>query len=109
MTATDVGRLAGIVTPAYFVGLDLGQVADYSALVVLQQSLVVEPVPPVRAGSPRPTNRYDVVHLHRWPLGTSYPTIVADVGKLLGMPALHSPGTWPRLVIDGTGVGRPVV
>ncbi len=45
---------------------------------------------------------YQVGHLERMPLGTPYPGIVAHVGRLLGkLPD-------PELVIDYTGVGRPV-
>ena len=45
---------------------------------------------------------YQVGHLERGPLGTPYPGIVAHVGRLLGkLPD-------PELVIDYTGVGRPV-
>lgn len=50
--------------------------------------------------------RYTLKHLQRYPLGTSYPAIVADVLRLLGRPELF-PGT--PLVVDGTGVGRAVV
>jgi hypothetical protein len=46
---------------------------------------------------------FQVGHLERVPLGTPYPGIVAHVGRLLGkLPA----GT--ELVIDITGVGKPV-
>jgi len=46
---------------------------------------------------------FQVGHLERVPLGTPYPGIVAHVGRLLGkLP----PGT--ELVIDITGVGKPV-
>jgi hypothetical protein len=45
---------------------------------------------------------FQVGHLERVPLGTPYPAIVAHVGRLLGK--LHD----PELVIDYTGVGRPV-
>jgi hypothetical protein len=46
---------------------------------------------------------FQVGHLERVPLGTSYPAIVAQVGRLLDkLPA----GT--ELVIDYTGVGRPI-
>jgi len=45
---------------------------------------------------------YQVGHLERMPLGTPYPGIVAHVGRLLGkLPD-------PELIIDYTGVGRPV-
>ena len=42
-------------------------------------------------------------HLERVPLGTSYPGIVAHVGQLLRKLPGHS-----ELVIDFTGVGRPI-
>jgi hypothetical protein len=46
---------------------------------------------------------FQVGHLERLPLGTTYPAIVAHVSRLLGkLPG----GT--ELVIDYTGVGRPV-
>jgi hypothetical protein len=46
---------------------------------------------------------FQVGHLERLPLGTPYPAIVAHVGRLL--PNL--PGR-PELIIDFTGVGRPI-
>ena len=52
---------------------------------------------------PAPPPIFQVGHLERLPLGTPYPAIVAHVGRLLGkLPA----GT--ELVIDITGVGKPV-
>lgn len=84
----------------YFVGLDLGQAQDYSALVVLER-----PVVPV--GTPRHLRRpaYDLRYLHRWPLGTAYPAIVKDVRTLLQQPPLPN----SILMVDQTGVGRAVV
>ena len=50
-----------------------------------------------------PPSIFQVGHLERVPLGTPYPGIVAHVGRLLDkLPA----GT--ELVIDLTGVGRPI-
>ena len=46
---------------------------------------------------------FQVGHLERVPLGTSYPGIVAHVGQLLRKLPGHS-----ELVIDFTGVGRPI-
>src|SRR5215469_14760219 len=51
--------------------------------------------------SPRPI--FQVGHLERVPLGTPYPDIVSRVGRLL----TKLPGE-PELVIDFTGVGRPI-
>jgi len=46
---------------------------------------------------------FQVGHLERLPLGTPYPAIVAHVGRLLTkLPGHH------ELVIDFTGVGRPI-
>jgi hypothetical protein len=49
---------------------------------------------------------YDVRHIKRWALGTPYPQIVRETVDLLRQPPLAEDTT---LVIDGTGVGRPVV
>jgi hypothetical protein len=53
--------------------------------------------------TPLPPPIFQVGHLERLPLGTPYPGIVAHVGRLL----TKLPGR-PELVIDFTGVGRPV-
>lgn len=74
----------------FAVGLDLGQMSDYSALVVLQK---VE-------------EEYHARHMQRWPLGTAYPDLVRDVHRLMHTPPLAGAGT---LVIDATGVGVAVV
>ena len=51
-----------------------------------------------------PADHYQVRHLRRWPPGTAYPQIVADV---VGMTA--APPFWGALLaVDQTGVGRPV-
>ena len=79
--------------PAYAVGLDLGQAQDYSALAVVEH-----------AGRSRDRPLL-VRHLHRWPLGTAYPAIVADVAATLAAPPLPAGAV---LAIDRTGVGRAV-
>jgi hypothetical protein len=96
---------------AYFVGLDLGQSADYTALAVLQT--VKEQV---GAGIFRTV--LQLRHLQRYPLRTSYTTIadgVADVMRsetLVGNeydPARHRVArTKTELLVDKTGVGRGV-
>lgn len=75
----------------YTLGLDLGQAQDYSALVIVEQS--------------DDRTRYDARDIRRWPLGTAYPQIVSDVSALLALPLLAE----AALVVDATGVGRPVV
>lgn len=73
----------------FIVGVDLGQVADHTAIAA------VELLPP----------ELHLRHLERLPLGTPYPAVVTHVRTLLATPPLHA-GT--LLVIDQTGVGRAV-
>ena len=106
----------------FYLGLDLGQASDYTALAVLEKVAQVAPPPqePVivrtrdlwRDGQPIPSPppaplpaHYHVRHLQRYPLGTAYPAIVKSVGDMLTRPELRG----SRLVIDATGVGRPVL
>jgi len=81
----------------YLLGLDLGQASDYSALAI------------ARRREERGVASYDLPWLERYPLGTSYPAIVAAVVARVAQLARQEP-TVPRvLVVDATGVGRPVV
>jgi hypothetical protein len=81
--------------PRYTVGLDLGQTKDYTALVILERHGDAEQAV------------FHARHLERFPLGTPYPAIVAAVAGMLKRAPLSS-GT-PRLAVDETGVGAPVV
>ena len=78
---------------SYLLGLDLGQASDYTAIAVLEKTHD-EPA------------RYDCRHLERMKIGTPYPAVAAHVGEMLQSPALRGRTT---LVVDNTGVGRPVV
>ena len=86
--------------PSYVSGLDLGQSQDFAALVVVECETI--PDPTYGGGT---VDRFDVRHLHRWPLGTPYPVVVADLGEWFAAPPLRD----STLVVDATGVGRPVV
>ncbi|HEV3438233.1 MAG TPA: hypothetical protein VG122_12790 [Gemmata sp.] len=85
--------------PSFVAGLDLGQTADYSALVVLERSTIPDPE---RAGYF--LNRFDVRHIHRWQLGTNYPQVVEELKEWYSTPMLR--GT--TLILDATGVGKAV-
>ena len=86
--------------PWFVVGLDLGQAADYTALCVAERTFVPDPADPKKWVS-----SYGVRHLRRWPLTTPYTAVVADLAALMRRPPLpNSP-----LVVDASGVGRPVV
>ena len=82
-----------------FVGLDLGQVSDYSALVIMERPVWH----PRTLHDPKPV--YAVRHLYRFPLGTSYPDVVQEMYRLLSQPELRD----CVFTVDQTGVGRAVV
>jgi hypothetical protein len=86
-------------THRYYLGLDLGQAQDHTALAVLERPRVSPHDPPHLR---RPA--YAVRYLHRFPLGTPYPEVVAHVRGLLLTPPL--PGA--HLAVDLTGVGGAV-
>ena len=85
--------------PDYFLGLDLGQTRDFTALAVLERQ------PPTDAGTVVEPPEYALRHLHRFPLGTPYTEIVPAVAALVRSgPLAEAP-----VVVDQTGVGRAVV
>ena len=97
------------------IGVDLGQAHDFTAITVIERGQ-------------RPTGRhkkvtnadgsvrypqeyestYHVRHLERLPRGTPYPQQVERVTRLIEQTR-RTTGLEPRLVVDQTGVGRPVV
>ncbi len=87
--------------PSYISGLDLGQAQDFSALVVIEQNRI--PDPDRAPGSTM--NRFDVRHVYRWPLQTPYPAIITDLHLWFDLAPLRN----STLIVDATGVGRPVV
>jgi hypothetical protein len=101
----------------FVVGVDLGQSQDPTAIAVLEK---IDGVLDFRCAEHRhcniigppqkPAEEFHVRHLERLPLGLSYPTIVARIGDLMARPPLcGGEGQKPaELVIDETGVGRPV-
>lgn len=91
--------------PEYFIGLDLGQARDFTAIAVLEHK-------PMPVGRSLVTYQYEIrtrralLHLERLPLGLEYPAVVEHVSRLVMRPELGRAAT---LVVDATGVGRPVV
>ena len=84
----------------FYIGLDLGQRRDYTAIAVVQ-----------RLERPRPYGEPEfeallVRHAERLPLGTRYPAVVERVRGLTHLPELSGRC---ELVVDATGVGAPVV
>ncbi len=73
----------------FIVGADIGQAQDPTALAVVET---------VADG-----DEVRIRHLERLPLGTPYPAVTRRIGKL----TMTLPDA--ALVVDATGVGRPVV
>jgi hypothetical protein len=109
--------------PLYILGVDLGQRQDYTALCVLERT-GHDTGKRVADGWPEPQNwddikpapvpkrpvysyHYAARHLERLPLGTPYPAQVERV-KALHDRLKDDADTAPILVVDQTGVGRPV-
>jgi hypothetical protein len=84
----------------FYVGLDLGQRRDHSAMAV------VERIERLRPYGPSVFDRLLVRHLERIPLGTPYTAVVARMREIVQHPQLRGQCT---VVVDGTGVGAPVV
>ncbi len=116
------------VETSYLVGLDLGQTQDFTALVALEKSrdveefhdgvkvvqeagmgtvitLLADPAPPKAKVALKPST-YHCRLIERFDLGTPYTTIVDRVTAMFERAPREKHST---LVIDGTGVGRPVV
>jgi hypothetical protein len=70
--------------PRFAVGLDLGQVRDYTAVVIVER--VIEKVPDEQCRNLR--IEYHVRHIERFELGTRYPDIVESISELLNDPQL---------------------
>ena len=77
------------VRPRYFVGLDLGQTSDYTAMAVVEKTEAGLSVSSLERVNGRP-----------------YPNIVSRVADYLSRPPLADQYL---LVVDATGVGRGVV
>jgi hypothetical protein len=92
----------------FWLGLDLGSLLDYAALTVMRRWRAIDPATgePEQDMKGEPKYRFDVLEIRRWPLKTEYTVVVADVVALVTSKLLPS---WPRLAIDRSGVGGPVV
>lgn len=87
----------------FIIGADLGQSNDYTAISVLERIIKGKGV----LGKQRRGEwRYHLRHLERPPRGTEYPVVVDRLIELYQSPQLEHHKK--AVVIDLTGVGRPV-
>jgi hypothetical protein len=85
----------------FYVGLDLGQSNDFTALAVVQALKEVNE----KGGLSRSLH---LRHLERYPLKTPYTSVADGVVSLVSDPRLWESRRPPRLVLDATGVGKAV-
>jgi hypothetical protein len=93
-----------------YVGLDLGQLQDYTALTVIEQRWEpTQETPGAAAGAMPGAMREEILLGHIWRpnIGTSYRAIVDYTAKLLQRE--HMRASCAGVVVDATSVGRPVV
>ena len=122
------------MTHTHFVGLDVGQSQDPTAIAVVEVAVWLSEawafelaapasgwvwpgdLVPAQVDQARSLNQHRgrppdpplaVRHLERLPLGTPYPAVVERVQRLLATPPLRPETT--VLIVDKTGVGAPIV
>jgi hypothetical protein len=112
----------------FYMGVDLGQAQDFTAITIAERLYERREIPPsndyeaakLHFGDPLPvktTAIYRVGHLERMPLGTPYPAQVDRIKErfteLRGPRIVTGEGSHHEnrvdLIVDATGVGRPVV
>jgi len=98
-----------------FIGLDLGQAKDFSALAIIEAVRIAtttkKPNEKINCTNTKDEiTQLNCIHLQRWQLRTSYPAIVADVVQMINnLDPKRTPDGKPILAIHATGVGAPVV
>src|SRR5260370_31481906 len=90
----------------YFVGLDLGQTRDPSAVAVVERAEVYPGGMDYATYERVRGQRFRVVFLERVRLGTPYPDVVTRVRAMVRRASVTGRCT---LVVDATGVGASVV
>lgn len=94
------------ITKRYYMGVDLGQRQDYSAVAVLESRLTCNGERDRVTWQPLTERRCALLHLDRIPLRTRFMHVVEEVFEMLTSPQLrHSEVV---LAVDATGVGAGV-
>ncbi len=84
-------------SPVYTFGLDLGKLADFTALTILHRTNTTDP------------STYDAVQIERLPLKTRYTTVVDTIKEGIELLMRERPIPDVTLAIDYTGVGVAVL
>ncbi|HXB74992.1 MAG TPA: hypothetical protein VNY05_42565 [Candidatus Acidoferrales bacterium] len=89
----------------YFVGVDLGQSRDFTAIAIVERAELIGAWDPAEYAH-RKMAELRLRYLERIPLGTTYPDVVDRVRQVTRSAELRERC---YLMVDATGVGRPVV
>ncbi|GAB2621305.1 hypothetical protein [Novilysobacter erysipheiresistens] len=100
------GEVGLLLTRKFAVGIDVGQAHDPTAICIVSSITTTTAKPELAALNPHPHPRYEVLHLERLRLGMPYPQQVDHIEGLLNRAPLNRLS--PRVLVDYTGVGRPV-
>jgi hypothetical protein len=100
------GELTLIQRRKFAVGVDVGQAHDPTAICVASRIDTTTATPQLAAANPAKAPRYEVLHLQRLALGMPYPQQVDAIEAMLCRAPLNRLS--PSLLVDYTGVGRPV-
>jgi phage FluMu gp28-like protein len=87
-------RFRSNTTSRFYIGVDLGQKQDHTAIVVVEKAVAER------------TEFLLVRHVERVALGTPYPLVVAHLREMVSRTELRRRCA---LTVDGTGLGGPVV
>jgi hypothetical protein len=95
-----------------WLGVDVGQVNDPTALLVLERrrEWIAAAFDPATGLAAHWTPAvYSVSFLQRLPLGTSYPAVASRVGSVVASLKARPDASFAEVVVDVTGVGRPIL
>lgn len=93
--------------PRFYMGVDLGQAQDHSAIAVVERAEILNPQRDPLTWSFHFDSRFHLRHAERIALGSPYPEVVAHVKELSRRYPLEPKNV--TIVVDATGVGAPVV
>lgn len=91
----------------YYIGLDLGQSQDFTAIAIVEHKCVATGERSLATYEWEVLKEWNVRYIVRLPLKTAYTDVVTRVQELVRR--LADDGKKCELVVDATGVGRPVV
>ena len=101
-----MGEMGILSKRAFAVGIDVGQAHDPTAICIASRIVTMPTNPALASINPHPRPRYEVLHLERLRLGMPYPAQVDHIEAMLCRAPLDRLA--PRVLVDYTGVGRPV-